>query len=83
MRMGESNMFRHVSVWHKPSRYFQVRNEELIGRSLDDCLRNRGMTENKNCRNRGMTYSILSSLRGANRGQANFELEKKENRKIP
>ena len=26
-----------------------------IGRSLDDCLRNRGMTVNKKCHNRGMT----------------------------
>ena len=29
--------------------------ESVICRSLDDCLRNRGMTENINCRNRGMT----------------------------
>ena len=30
-----------------------------IGRSLDDCLRNRGMTVNKNWRNRGMTLPTV------------------------
>ena len=55
MRKSVFDTFSHASVWHKPPRHLQIRNEELIGRSLDDCLRNRGMTENKNCRNRGMT----------------------------
>ena len=31
----------------------------LIGRSLDDCLRNRGMTVNKYLRNRGMTFDTV------------------------
>ena len=34
--------------------------DRLSGRSLDDCLRNRGMTVNKNCHNRGMINSIRS-----------------------
>ena len=58
MRKSVFDIFCHVSVWYKPSRYFQIRNKKLIGRSLDVFLQKRGMSENKNCRNRGMTFVL-------------------------
>jgi hypothetical protein len=44
MRKSVFDTFSHASVWHKPPRHLQIRNEELIGRFLEVFLQKRGMT---------------------------------------
>ena len=47
MRKSVFDAFSHASVWHKPSRHLQIRNEELIGRFLEVFLQNRGIVSKK------------------------------------